>query len=174
MPSNPLPLVDPRFGRFTPIVQAAQSHDAALAAIVSGMGQQAVKDQYGNTIELSGTNLNQIVIIGAAYKQPGVWVGTVSPGTGILNGTAGRAARTGLVIVSGGITLNGTTAATVGSGTGLAVNMMIGAVDANGNQAITPGTYIQSISGTSVTLSQAAAKSGAALYCAACNWSLVT
>lgn len=151
------------------VMQGIARSAARLAALESARYAGApLIDAYGNTLEISGTNLAGVVFIGASHGQPGVQVGTG------LTGTA-RAKQTGLVTTT--ITLTkGSFAATVASGTGLSAGMVIGAANVSdpssgtATPAITPGTTIQAITGTSVTLSQKAAETGTGLFCAACNF----
>lgn len=175
MAGVPKPVVDPRFGpAWTPIIQGQQSQKQQAAALNSGATQGNLLDQWGNTIQVSGSNLNQIVTIGASHGISGVQVGT-----GIQSGTAGLAVQSGPAITT--ITLTaGSTAATVGTVTGasLAVGQVIGAANVSDpssgtpTPALTPGTTIATLSGSSVTLSQPAAESGTALYCAASRFIL--
>lgn len=170
MPGTPKPIVDPRFGAFqTTMIQAAQRQQVQAAALAAGATQGNLVDPYGNTVEVSGTNLNQTVTIGAAHAQPGVLVGT-----GIANGITGRAIQSGLA--TGTITVTqGSTSATLNSTTAgvFGGNTVIGAANVTdpgsglATSAIIPGTTY-TISGTSITLSQAAAESGSGIYCAAC------
>jgi hypothetical protein len=152
---------------------------AYLVSTISQMEQQiqalqvqlnyhgAIVDTYGNTLEFAAVNVNQTLTIGATTAQPaGVQVTTGLTG-------AGRAEQQGLVTTTIS-TSHGSTMATVTNAAGLAIGMMIGAATVNGTSAIVPGTYISAISGTNVTLSQAAAESGSGLYCAACVWRLAS
>ena len=157
------------------IFQKMQHMGMSVGSLVANRGQGNVVDQYGNTTEVAGTNLSQIVTIGAAFQRAGVQVGT-----GIASGTSGRAYQANLA--TGTITVTkGSTAATLVSTTHgtFTSGQVIGAADVNdpssgiATPAITPGTTF-TISGTSVTLSQNAAESGTALYCAACNFTLYT
>jgi hypothetical protein len=175
MAGIPKPVVDPRFGpAWTPMLQAAQAAKQQTSALNSGAPQSNLLDQWGNTIQVQGSNLAQTVTIGASHGVSGVLVST-----GIASGTAGLAVQSGPAITT--ITLTqGSTAATVGTVTGasLAVGQVIGAADVSDpssgtpTPAITPGTTIAAVSGTSVTLSQGAAESGTALYCAAARFIL--
>lgn len=152
-------------------IQHAQRMNAALAA---GATQGLLPDQWGNATEVYGSNLDQEVTIGATHGNAGVLVRT-----GIAAGTSGRAVLSGPAITT--ITLTkGNTSATVGtvSGASLAAGQVIGAANVNdpssgtATPAITPGTTISAVSGTSVTLSQNAAESGTSLYCAAARFIL--
>lgn len=156
------------------MLQATQGTQAAVNGLAGGAPAGWVVDQNGNVEELSGANLNQIVTIGAAHLQAGVLVST-----GIASGTAGRAVQSGPATTT--ITLTkGSTSATVGTVTGavLAQGQVIGAALVNDpttgtpTSAITPGTTIAALSGSTVTLSQGAAESGTGLYCAAARFIL--
>lgn len=174
MPGYPLPT-----GRnaglpifWNSILQALQQHSQQIAALYAGSTQGNLIDGYGNTIEVAGTNISQVVTIGASFGQAGVLVGTTLTG-------AGRATQRGLVTTTI-TTFAGSMAATVASGSGLSMGMAIGAADVSdpssgvATPAIVPGTTISSITGTSVTLSQNAAESGTGLFCAACKWELLS
>jgi hypothetical protein len=174
MPGTPKPVVDPRFGpAWTPVLQNAQANKQQAAALNSGAAQGNLLDQYGNTIQVSGSDLNQIVTIGATFGQSGVQVST-----GLPSGTAGLAVQSGPTTTT--ITLTqGSIAATVGAVAGaLAVGQVIGAANVSdpssgtATPAITPGTTIAAVSGSSVTLSQGAAESGTSLFCAASRFIL--
>lgn len=175
MPGTPKPVVDPRFGpAWTPVLQNAQANKQQGAALSSGATQGNIPDQWGNTIQVSGSNLNQIVTIGASFGVTGVQVST-----GLPAGTSGLAVQSGPAITT--ITLTqGSTAATVGAVTGatLSLGQVIGAADVSDpssgtpTPALAPGTTIFRVSGTSVTLSQGAAESGTSLYCAATRFIL--
>lgn len=150
------------------VTQKFQSLDSRVTAL-EGAHTPGVFDKWGNAVEVTGSNLNQIVTIGASHTVAGVKVAT-----GIADGTAGRAVLSGPATTT--ITLTrGSTSATVGTVTGasLAVGQVIGAANVNdpstgtATPAITPGTTITAVSGSSVTLSQGAAESGTNLYCAA-------
>ena len=98
---------------------------------------------------------------------------TVGPGGGVMVGTnlmgSGMAWPTGFSHTTIATT-EGSTSATVASGTGFVNGYVIGAVDANtGAEVITPGTTY-SISGTSVTLSAPALLNETAAYCCSCLW----
>lgn len=174
MPGTPKPIVDPRFGAFqTTMIQAAQRQQGQAAALAAGATQGNLVDQYGNTTQVSGTNLNQTVTIGASSGQPGVLVGT-----GVPNGTTGTATQGALA--TGTITVTqGSTSATLASTiSGLfAAAQVIGAdtipdpTTSVLTSAIVPGTTF-TISGTSITLSQAAAESGT-VFCAACTFTVI-
>lgn len=150
------------------VTQKFQSLDSRVTAL-EGAHTPGVFDKWGNAVEVTGSNLNQIVTIGASHTVAGVKVAT-----GIADGTAGSASLSGPSTTT--ITLTqGSTSATVGtvSGAALDVGQVIGAANVNDpsngtpTAAITPGTTISAISGSSVTLSQPAAESGTNLYCAA-------
>jgi hypothetical protein len=151
------------------VLGAIKGQQQATNGLAGGAPAGWVPDQWGNVTELSGANLNQVVTIGAGHLQAGVLVST-----GIPSGTAGHAVFSGPAITT--ITLTqGSISATVGTVTGaaLAQGQVIGAALATDpttgtpTSAITPGTTIASVSGSSVTLSQGAAESGTSLYCAA-------
>ncbi len=151
------------------VFQAIRGLQEGTNGLAGGAPAGWVTDQFGNVTELSGANLNQVVTIGAAYRQAGVLVST-----GLPAGTAGRAVFSGPAITTINLT-KGSTSATVGTVTGasLAQGQVIGAAlvtDATTGTptpAITPGTTIASVSGSSVTLSQVAAESGTGLYAVA-------
>jgi hypothetical protein len=175
MAGIPKPVVDPRFGpAWTPMLQAAQAAKQQTMALNSGAPQGNLLDQWGNTIQVQGSNLAQTVTIGASHGVGGVLVST-----GIPTGTSGLVVQSGPAITT--ITLTaGSTAATVGTvtGAGLAVGQVIGAADVSDpssgtpTPAIQPGTTIAAVSGTSVTLSQDAVEAGTSLYCAAARFVL--
>ena len=157
------------------IFQKMQHMGMSVGALQQGRGQGNVVDQFGNATEVGGTNLDQIVVIGAVFLQGGVQVGT-----GIANGTSGRAYQANLA--TGTITLTkGSTSATLDSTIGgtFTSGQVIGAADVSDpssgipTPAITPGTTF-TISSSSITLSRVAAESGTGLYCAACNFILYT
>jgi len=144
--------------------------------LTSGAQYQNVVDQYGSTQYVIGS-LNQVVVIGAAFGQAGVQVGTALPAAGKPN--VGIAKQTNLATTTVTLT-KGSTAATVASGAGITNGMVIGAANVSdpssgvATPAITPGTTVQSGGGTaSLTLSQAAAESGTGIYCAACLFTVV-
>lgn len=170
MPSTPRPIVGILGPTWTPVHQSMQDSKRTLANLAAQAQQGSLYDRWMNTIEVSGSNLNQIVTIAAAWKQGGVEVAT-----GIADGTAGRAVQTALAI--GNLTVTaGSTSATLthtASGTFTGGGNVIGAIDASGNNALTPGTTY-TISGTAVTLSKPALESGTALYAAQCVFSIVT
>lgn len=154
---------------WTAVLGAIKDQQQATNGLAGGAPAGWITDQWGNVTELSGANLAQIVTIGAAHLQAGVLVST-----GLPAGTAGRAVFSGPAITT--ITLTkGSASATVGTVTGasLAKGQVIGAAiisdpsSGTPTSAITPGTTISNVSGTSVTLSQNAAESGSGLYCAA-------
>lgn len=175
MPGTPQPVgigpngLPPFWNAF---LQATQGNQMAVNGLASGSSAGWVTDLNGNVTELYGANLNQVVTIAAAHLQAGVQVAT-----GIPNGTAGHAVQSGPAITT--ITLTkGSASATVGAvtGAGLSAGQVIGAALVNDpttgtpTPAITPGTTISTVSGTSVTLSQNAAESGTSLYCAAARF----
>ena len=168
MPSYPAPVG--RNGGLPPIwnavFQTMQALNSRVAGAIQGAVQGNIVDQYGNAVEIAGSNLAQTVTIGASFGQAGVLVGTGVTG-------AGRAVQQNLATTT--ITLTkGSVSATVASGAGLSHPMVIGAADVSdptsglATPAITPGTTIGSITGTAVTLSAPAAESGTGLFCAAC------
>lgn len=170
MPGTPKPTIDSRYGsHWTPVVQALHFGQSQQNQANAARPQGSILDQYGNTVELWGSNLSQNVTIGASFGSPGVQVET-----GIASGVAGRAYQQSLA--TGNITTTqGSTSATlthVDSGT-FANGMVIGAANVSDpmlgtpTPAIVPGTTM-TVSGTSITLSQNAAESGTALFCAAC------
>lgn len=170
MPSTPSPLTGSLGPVWTPILQAAQAQKQKAAHLSAAAQQGNLYDAFYNCVQLGGSNLNQVVTIGAAFKQGGVEVWT-----GIANGTAGTAVQTALAIgtltVTKGYTSATLTATTKGSFGGGA--NVIGAIDSDGNDVITAGTTF-TISGTNITLSKAATETGTSLYCAACLFSIVT
>ena len=171
MPATPSPIVHPALGVvWTPVLQAAQAQKQKAANLAASQQQTNFYDQWFNCVQVGGSNLNQVVTIAAAHLQGGVEVWT-----GIANGTAGSAVQTALAIGTLTVTKGSTSASLVSttSGTFSGGNNVIGAIDANGNNALTPGTTY-TISGTAVTLSKAALESGTALYCAQCVFSIVT
>jgi type II secretory pathway pseudopilin PulG len=170
MPNLPQPTVGPLGPVWTPMVQAAQAQKQKASNLAAAAQQQNYYDKWFNCVTVAGTNLNQVVSIGAAFQQGGVEVWT-----GIANGTAGTAAQTALAIGTLTVT-KGSTAATLdstASGTFSGGGRVLGAIDADGNDVLTPGTTY-TISGSSVTLSKVALESGTALYCASCVFSIVT
>lgn len=171
MPGTPRPVVDPRFGpAWTPILQAAQNAKQQTMALNSGAQSINIVDQYGNTLEIAGSNLNQIITRGAAFMQPGVLLGT-----GFSSGTAGRAAVHTELITTVTLTA-GSTAATLGSAA--LGTLPIGAADVSdpstglATPAIVPGTNAIATGSTSITLSHPAAESGSGLYCVLAAWDL--
>lgn len=172
MPSTPAPLSGPLGPFWTPMIQSAQAQKINARNLAAAGQQQSFFDRYYNCVTVAGSNLNQVVTIGASHGQGGVQVWT-----GIADGTAGSAVQTGLAIGTLTVT-KGSTAATLvstTSGTFAGGGNPIGAIDANGNDVLStmPGTTY-TISGTAVTLSQPALASGTALYCAQCAFSIVT
>lgn len=170
MPNYPLPISGPLGPVWTPIFQAAHAQKQKAANLAAAQQQGATYDQWMNTIQVRGSNLNQVVTIGAQHLNGGVEVWT-----GLSNGTAGTAVQTALAIGTLTVTKNSTAATLVStaSGTFTGGGNVIGVVDASGNNVLTPGTTY-TISGTAVTLSQVALESGTALYAAQCVFSLVT
>ena len=178
MPSTPQPISGPLGPIWTAIFQAAQGQKQKAASLAAQAQQGNVYDQWFNCVQVGGSNLNQVVTIAAAFKQGGVEVWT-----GIANGTPGTAVQTALAIanpIPGGthgltVTQGSLTATLVGTTSGVfsGGGNVIGAIDANGNNVLTPGTTY-TISGTAVTLSKPALESGTALYAAQCAFSIVT
>lgn len=157
----------------TALLQSIQGLQDRVRALEVGTQQTNIIDQYGNTIVIAG-QLNQTVTIGAAYQQPGVQVGTTLPATGQPN--AGLAVQqnlaTGTITTTAGsttATLNSTASGTFTNGQVIGAANVTDPSSGVATPAITPGTTF-TISGSTVTLSQAAAESGSAIYCAACNW----
>jgi hypothetical protein len=171
MPATPDPIVNPAHGKLgTPLVQGMRNHGQQLRGL-AGAGQQTnFYDQWFNCVTVGGSNLNQVVTIAAAWKQGGVEVWT-----GIANGTAGSAVQTALAIGNLTVTSGSTTATLThtASGTFTGGGNVIGAIDANGNNVLTPGTTY-TISGVTVTLSKPALETGTALYAAQCVFAIVT
>lgn len=180
MPKTPTPVGrrGPFGAHWNAILSALQGLQQQVNGLVAGAQQTNVVDQYGNTTVVIG-QLNQTVTIGANFQQAGVQVGTALAAPGAFtpaSPNAGIAVQQGLKLTT--ITLTkGSTSATVASGAGLVNGMSIGAANVSdpssgiATPAITPGTTISAGGGTtSLTLSQNAAESGAALYCAACSW----
>lgn len=154
--------------------QAINQNTQQNVAQMSGRNQGIVVDQYGNALEIYGSNLDQVVTLGAAFTIPGVLIWT-----GFGPGSAGRAVIN--VFVTGTITLTkGSTAATA-STSSFGNGLPIGAADVTdpttgfATPAITPGTTVASGGGTtSLVLSQAAAESGTGLLCIQASWSLLS
>jgi hypothetical protein len=155
-------------------LQAIKTNQQRVNALTAGAQATNVTDQYGNTIQVTGPSLNQVVTIGASHGVAGVQVWT-----GIAAGTAGIAVLSGPSITTVSLT-KGSLSATVGSVTGaaLAVGDVIGAANVSdpssgiAESAIAPGTTIDTVSGSSITLSQGAMESGTGLYCAAAKFIL--
>ncbi len=174
MPGTPAPVGPdgpmPTF--ISSMLQSIKNLQKQVSGLTQGAQQTNIVDQYGNTLLVVG-QLNQTVTIGAAQGQAGVQVGTALPASGKPN--VGLAIQQSLVTTTI-TTTSGSTSATVASATGLGLGMVIGAANVNDptsgtpTPAITPGTTISAISGTTVTLSQNAAETGTSLYCAACWW----
>jgi hypothetical protein len=155
---------------WTPVAQALQANKQKVANVAAAGQQTNFYDQWFNCVQVGGSNLNQVVTIAAAFQQGGVEIWT-----GIANGTAGSAVQTNLAIGTLTVT-KGSTAATLThttSGSFSGGGRPIGAVDASFNNVLTPGTTY-TITGTAVTLSQAALASGTSLYCASAVFSIVT
>jgi hypothetical protein len=179
MPSVPAPIGRSAAGGpwWTAVLGQITAMQQQLNQLTQGAQQTNTVDQYGNTQAISG-QLNQVVTIGASHGNAGVQVGTGLPAAGGSN--AGLASQHSLVIGTLTVVANSTaaTVASVASGA-FAANMMIGAATVKdpstgiATPALTPGTYIKTISGTNVVLSQVAAESGTALYAAACLWVLL-
>ena len=191
MPGTPRPIINPAQGRVgTPIVNALQTHEQKLGNLAAAQQQGNTFDRWMNTMTLSGSNLNQVVTIGAQHGVGGVEVQTNlgterAPAAGIakqenlLTATIAYTGPNGTPVVTAGLSVTeGSTAATLDSSLAFAwagaSNYVIGASDIKTfSEAITPGTYIYAISGTSITLSQPAAADGTDLYCAACEFVLL-
>ncbi len=175
MPATPQPASGPLGPVWTPILQSAQMQKQKSANLAAAQQQGNLFDQYMNCVEVAGSNLNQIVVIGAYTFDPAEANGGVLVWTGIANGTAGRAVQTGLATGTLTVTKNSTAATLTAttSGTFSGSSHPIGAVDAVGNDVLTPGTTY-TISGTAVTLSKVALESGTSLYCASAVFSIVT
>lgn len=168
LPSTPPPIVGNLGPVWTPVFQSLQIGKQKAGHLAAAKQQGAVFDQWFNTVELSGSNLDQVVTIGAAFLQGGVEVAT-----GVANGTAGRIVQANLAIGTLTVTKNSTAATLVGTASGtFASGQQIGAITAADVDVLTPGTTFTR-SGSSITLSLIALASGTALYCAACNWTLV-
>jgi hypothetical protein len=154
------------------IFQKMHSQGQGLAAVTQGAQQTITVDHYGNAIVILG-QVNQTVTIGATHGQAGVQVGTGLPAGGAPN--ASLVVQRGLVTTTI-TTTEGNSSATVDSAVGMVAGMVIGAADVSdpssgiATPAITPGTTIAGVSGTTITLSQDAAESGTAIACAACFW----
>lgn len=153
------------------LVQAVRNQGMSISQLVAGATAGVIPDQYGNAVEVAGTNLNQVVTIGASHGQAGVQVAT-----GIASGTAGRVKQSSLHTTTVTLT-KGSTSATLAV-SGAANGQVIGAANVTdpssgvATPAITPGTTVSSGGGTtSIVLSQAAAESGTGLFCAACTFS---
>jgi hypothetical protein len=127
---------------------------ASVAAGAASNPARFSLDQYGNVNAIYGA-LDQVVEIGAAYQQYGVFVGTNLAGFGVA--TPSGFASTMIT------TTAGSTAATVVSATGFANGYVIGAIQVSGpyeepdtttvvSNVITPGTTY-TVSGLNVTLS---------------------
>ena len=157
---------------FAGIAQAQQS-TASIAAAAAVQQNSVVLDQYQNACLIIG-NLNQVVTIGAGWLSGspvvGVEVGTALTGFGLAYPT--NFVHTTIT------TTQGSTAATVTSGSGISNGMVVGATvlesppNPSASQPpnyIAPGTTI-TISGTSVTLSINALLSGSGLYACFCSW----
>lgn len=175
MPATPAPVIDPRWGpHWSAVLQAMQAMQQQINQLTAGSTQGNLLDGAGNTVEVAGTNLSQVVTIGAVSgagsdASPGVMVGTGLTG-------AGRAFQQGLVTGLINLTAGSTAATLTTSPTNWLAGMVIGAADVTdptsgtATPAIVPGTTITVASGTALTLSQAAAETGTGLYCAACYW----
>jgi hypothetical protein len=170
MPSTPSPIVGNMGVVWTPVVQALQTGKQKAANLAASQQQNCVFDRWMNCVEVSGSNLDQVVTIGAGHLNGGVEVGT-----GLASGTAGTAVQANLATgtltvtkLSTAATLESTTAGTFAEG------QVIGVIDASDTDllGVSPATTILEISGSSVTLSQPALDSGSGLYCAACNWTV--
>jgi hypothetical protein len=182
MPGTPRPVVDPRFGpAWTPIVQNAQATKQQAAALAGGAQSTNIVDQYGNTVVIMG-QLDQIIIIGASFMQPGVQVqATLSfCNAGMLGQLAGEpfTYSSGLLSVTQGAT-SATASTNNGFGGGVEGGMVIGAANVSdpstgiATPAITPGTTVTGVTGSgpwTIGLSEPAAETGTDIYWAACFW----
>ena len=174
MPGTPEPVGDgpngmPKF--VWAIIQGLTRTTQATSQLNAGSTAGLIVDQYGNAVEVSGTNLNQVVTIGASHGQAGVLVGT-----GQSNGTAGRVKQSALHTTTVTLTKGSATATLAGSGP--ANGQVIGAANVTdpttgiATPAITPGTTVSSGGGTTtLTLSAVAAESGSGLFCASATFS---
>jgi hypothetical protein len=175
VPGTPQPVG--RNGPFGPFwiatFTAIRNTNQQVNALTAGAQATNVTDQYGNTIQVTGPSLNQVVTIGASHGVAGVQVWT-----GIAAGTAGIAVQSGPATTKINLT-KGSYSATLASGvTGaaLTVGQVIGAANVSdpssgvATAALTPGTTITAVSGqtsgSTVTLSLEAAESGSDLACA--------
>lgn len=141
---------------------------------------QTVTDMWGNSNEVSGTNLDQTVTIGASHNQQGVLVSTNIGTAGAP--ISGRAGATGVRTFTLQLQA-GATAATASSTAGLTAGMVIGALSVAPSQptvpyptslGLNPGTTISTIAGTLISLSENALVTGTGLYAAACTWTQLT
>ena len=175
MPGTPAPVGHrgPLDAWWAAILGGLESQASRIAALESGSTQGNLVDGSGNTIEVAGTNLAQTVVIGAnLYASPAT--AGVQVGTGLTG--SGRAKQANLATGTLTTTKGSTAATLVSTASGTFTNgQVIGAANVSdpstgiATPAIVPGTTF-TISGAAVTLSQAAAESGTALYCAACNF----
>lgn len=193
MPGTPKPVIDPRFGTaWTPIIQNAQTQKQQAAALNSGAQSTNILDAYGNAVFLLG-QLNQVVTEGATFGQAGVLVGTGFPKSGSdprVNPNAGIIGRKDIFWGTATITAGSTSCAFAADGASPVLSLsdsgsttQIGAANVSdpstgtATPAIAPGTYVNTISGTSpnftLTLSQNAQETGSGLYCVICMWSPV-
>lgn len=171
MPGRPELASNPQIGQWwTAVLGEISALKRQVAALTSGAGAGIITDAYGNAMVVQGTNIGQIVTVGATHGQAGVQVGT---GLGSPSApTAGLGVQQGLVTTTIATTA-GSVTATVASSAGMSTGMSIGAANVSdpssgtATPAIVPGTTISGISGTTITLSQNAAETGSALYCAA-------
>lgn len=160
-----MPSSIPSQGDWQTFVRQQQQMQQAIEALQNQLASiQNQVDQFGNTLVVIG-NLNQTLLIGAAAAQTGVYVGTALTGPGI----AWRENTKATTIT----TTAGSTSATVASGSGLSNGMVLGSAQLGGSSVVVPGTTF-TISGTSVTLSIAAAQNSSGIYCVACNWYSLT
>ena len=189
MPAVPDPVVGQLGAFWSGVFAAIRGNANQTSALTAGSIAGIIPDPNGNTFEVYGPNLLQTAVIGAKHGTPGVQVLTnlgsaAAPvsGRAIQSQVSSSPTPSQVGCVTTTVTLTqGSTAATLASGTGFVNGMVIGAANvtdpSNGTAtpAIVPGTTISSGGGTtSITLSQAAAESGSGLYCAACFFVLVT
>lgn len=196
MPGTPRPVIDPRFGTWTPIIDSIKNQQQKASGLASGSQNENVTDEYGNTTGILG-QLNQIITIGATFGQAGVqiatflgWRGQVASGDSRSHPTAGIA---GVGIQGWGtmtLTAGSTTATNVaidspGGTLSVPPAYIIGAADVSdpssgvATPAIPYYTTIQGITGPisglyTFTLSNPAAESGTGLYWTCCTVDLFT
>ena len=175
MPGTPSPVGNrgPLGAWWAAILGGLESQSQRIGALEAGATQGNIVDGSGNTLEIAGTNLAQTVVIGAnLYATPAT--AGVQVGTGLTG--AGRAKQANLATGTVTTTKGSTTATLVSTASGTFTNgQVIGAANVSdpssgiATPAIVPGTTF-TISGATITLSQAAAESGTAIYAAACNF----